>query len=74
MPVYNAEAFVAEAIESVLAQTYPHWELIIVDDGSTDASPEVLKRYADPRILMIRQENKGEGGARNTGLDIARGT
>jgi glycosyltransferase involved in cell wall biosynthesis len=74
MPVHNAEAFVAEAIESVLAQTYPHWELIIVDDGSTDASPEVLKRYVDPRILMIRQENKGEGGARNTGLDIACGT
>lgn len=73
MPVYNAEAFVAEAIESVLAQTYPHWELIIVDDGSTDASPEILKRYTDPRIVTIRQQNKGEGGARNTGLERAKG-
>ncbi len=74
MPVYNAERFVAEAIESVLAQTLTDWELIIVDDGSTDATPGVLKRYADPRILMIRQENKGEGSARNTGLDVARGS
>ena len=73
MPVYNAEAFVAEAIDSVLAQTYPRWELIVIDDGSTDASPEVLNRYTDPRIVTIRQQNKGEGGARNTGLDRARG-
>lgn len=73
MPVYNAEAFVAEAIDSVLAQTYPSWELIVVDDGSTDASPEILKRHTDPRIVTIRQQNKGEGGARNTGLERAKG-
>lgn len=73
MPVYNAEAFVADAVDSVLVQTYPHWELVVVDDGSTDASPEILGRYVDPRIIRIRQENQGEGGARNTGLDIAHG-
>jgi glycosyltransferase involved in cell wall biosynthesis len=74
MPVFNAEAFVAEAIESVLSQTYPHWELIIVDDGSTDASSTILSRYTDSRILILRQKNKGEGGARNTGLEVAQGT
>ena len=74
MPVYNAETFVAEAIDSVLAQTYPHWELIIVDDGSTDASPtpEAIHRSKDPH------DPAGEPGggwrARNTGLDAARGT
>lgn len=73
MPVYNGEHFITEAIDSVLAQTLSDWELIVVDDGSTDETPEVLKRYVDPRILTIRQENKGEGGARNTGLDIAHG-
>ena len=56
MPVYNAETFVAEAIDNVLAQTYPHWELIIVDDGLTDASSEILKRYADPRIVTSAAE------------------
>lgn len=74
MPVYNVEAFVAEAIESVLAQTYPHWELIIVDDGSTDASSQIIGRYTDPRIIKIQQENKGEGGARNAGLEVQHGT
>jgi glycosyltransferase involved in cell wall biosynthesis len=73
MPAYNAERFIAEAIESVLAQTYPHWELIIVDDGSTDTTPDIVVRFNDPRIKVIRQANKGEGGARNTGLDVAQG-
>jgi len=74
MPVYNGERFIAEAIDSVLAQSLTDWELIVVDDGSTDRTPEVLKRYADPRILTIRQQNQGEGGARNAGLDHVCGT
>ena len=73
MPAYNAERFIAEAIESVLSQIYPHWELIVVDDGCTDSTPGILTRYTDPRIITIKQENRGEGGARNSALDVARG-
>jgi len=73
MPVYNGEAYIAEAIESVISQGYPHWELVIVDDGSTDHTPDILRQYPDPRITVIRQENRGEAGARNTGLDHASG-
>jgi len=67
-PVYNAEAFLREAIESVLAQTYPAWELIIVDDGSTDGSRALAESYADPRICVLHQPNSGEAVARNTAL------
>jgi glycosyltransferase involved in cell wall biosynthesis len=73
MPVYNGQAFLVEAIDSVLAQTYSNWELIIVDDGSTDNTPAIVSAYTDPRIVKIRQENRGEAGARNTGLNMARG-
>jgi glycosyltransferase involved in cell wall biosynthesis len=73
MPVYNGERFIREAVDSVLAQTHAAWELLIVDDGSTDATPTILAHYHDPRIRVFRQENRGEGGARNTGLDHARG-
>jgi hypothetical protein len=72
-PVYNGAAYIGEAIESVLAQTWRDWELIVVDDGSTDATPDILQSFLDPRIVCIRQENQGEAGARNTGLDRARG-
>ena len=73
MPVYNGARFVAEAIESVLAQTWQDWELTIIDDGSTDSTPSILKAFSDPRIIIIRQENRGEGAARNVGLDTAMG-
>lgn len=73
MPAYNAEAFIAQAIESVLAQTYREWELLIVDDGSTDRTREVAKKYADPRITVLRQANQGEAAARNTALEHQRG-
>jgi glycosyltransferase involved in cell wall biosynthesis len=73
MPVYNGEAFIVEAIESVIAQTYPHWELVVVDDGSTDATPQILDKYADRRIVTIRQDNAGEARARNVGLEHAKG-
>jgi glycosyltransferase involved in cell wall biosynthesis len=58
MPVYNAERFLAEAIESVLAQTYPHFELVLVDDGSHDGSPRIAREYAakDPRVRALRNE------------------
>lgn len=68
--VYNAESFVEETVQSVLAQTYPDWELLLVDDGSTDGTPEVLSRLArlDTRIRVLRQPNAGTQVARNYGL------
>ena len=73
MPVYNVEAYVAEAIDSVLAQTYPDFELIIVDDGGSDRSMEIVRAYEDRRIRIITQANRGLAGARNTGIIAARG-
>jgi glycosyltransferase involved in cell wall biosynthesis len=72
-PVYNGAEFLAQAIDSLLAQTMKDWELVIVDDGSTDATPEVIDGYDDPRIFRIRQPNSGEAVARNTGLRLASG-
>ncbi len=76
MPVYNAEAFVAEAIDSVLAQTYDDWELLVCDDCSTDSSNRIIATYAerDPRIRLMRLDtNGGAAVARNTALRAARG-
>jgi glycosyltransferase involved in cell wall biosynthesis len=76
----NEERFLAEAIESVLAQTYPDWELILVDDGSTDRSSGIAQAYAarqPERIRYVEHEghvNRGMGASRNLGLDHARGT
>ncbi len=72
MPAYNAEPFIAQAIESVLAQTFREFELIVVDDGSTDATPIIVKSFRDPRIVLIHQENMGIAWALNTGLGEAR--
>lgn len=74
--VYNDEKFIAKSIESVRAQTYKNWELILVDDGSTDRSGEICDEYVreDERIRVIHQENRGYSGARNAGLDVAEGT
>jgi hypothetical protein len=76
MPVYNREKFVDEAIESVLAQDYNSFELVLVDDGSTDASPQILKRWQekDSRIVVVTApHNEGIPGALNRGLAHARG-
>ncbi|MEZ4590868.1 MAG: glycosyltransferase [Chloroflexota bacterium] len=73
MPAYNAAATIAESIESVLAQTMPQWELIVVDDGSTDETAVIAKSFAakDDRIRLLRQQNQGACAARNTGLAVA---
>ncbi|MEO9473982.1 MAG: glycosyltransferase family 2 protein [Cyclobacteriaceae bacterium] len=68
MPVYNTEKFLREAIDSVLDQTYQEWELLIVNDGSTDASAEIIGSYDDSRIRYFEQENMGVSAARNVGL------
>ena len=75
MPVYNHQAYVSEAIESVRSQTFENWELIIVDDGSTDRSPEIIDSHAaqDPRIVAIHQSNTGQALARNNAIARARG-
>lgn len=69
VPIYNAARFLPQAIESLLCQTYKNIELILVDDGSTDDSLAICKRYeSDPRIVVIHQENGGLSCARNTGI------
>jgi glycosyltransferase involved in cell wall biosynthesis len=73
VPAYNVASFVEEAIASVLGQTWTHWELIVVDDGSTDGTPGILARQGDPRIRVIRQANAGVSAARNAALDVASG-
>ena len=73
IPVYNGGKYLAEAIESVLAQTLKPAEIIVVDDGSTDDSKEIARKYL-PKVRTISQENKGAGAARNTGIQVAKGS
>ncbi|NUZ05156.1 glycosyltransferase family 2 protein [Piscinibacter koreensis] len=75
IPVYNRERHIAAAIESVLHQTYPVHEVIVVDDGSKDGTAEVLQRIAasDPRVRHVRQRNAGAAAARNRGIAMASG-
>ena len=71
--VYNAQKYIAETIKSALSQTYENFEIIIVDDGSTDRSLEICQSFDDDRIKIICQENKGAPGAKNTGIRHAQG-
>jgi len=73
MPVYNTAKYVEAAIDSVLAQTFKDFELLIIDDAGPDNSIELCRAYTDPRIRIISQENRGLAGARNTGIRFARG-
>ncbi len=73
IPTYNRAAFLPKAIESVLSQTYTDWELIIVDDGSTDNTKEVVSEYCDSRITYVYQENAERSFARNNGIMHATG-
>lgn len=75
MPAYNAFRFISESIDSVLAQTYQHWELIVIDDGSNDPTPTIVKEKVcrDSRIVYLHQENGRQAKARNLGLMHARG-
>lgn len=70
---YNVEPYIDATIESVLAQSEADWELIIVDDGSTDRTVDRIERYSDDRIRLIRQANGGPSAARNTGIAASRG-
>ena len=73
IPTYNRAAFLPKAIESVLAQTYTDWEMIVVDDGSTDNTKEVVLQYSDSRITYIYQQNAERSAARNNGIIHAKG-
>lgn len=72
IPTYNSAATVKEAIESVLAQTYSNFEVVVIDDGSTDETPSVMRQFG-ARIRSFRQENQGVSAARNTGIQRSRG-
>lgn len=75
MPVYNAESYLAAAVESILAQTWQDFEFLIMDDGSSDRTPQILQAYAqnDPRIHVYQSQNQGVSAARNSLLQKARG-
>ncbi|SDP92264.1 Glycosyl transferase family 2 [Mucilaginibacter sp. OK268] len=72
MPAYNADKYIADAIGSVLEQSFTDFELLIINDGSTDDTADVINSFTDPRIVMIYQDNKGVSLALNTGLKYAR--
>lgn len=73
MPVYNAEVFIAQAIDSILEQTFKSFEFIIINDGSTDASLKIIRSYNDPRIRVVSRKNKGLVATLNEGIKLARG-
>ncbi|MDP1845265.1 MAG: glycosyltransferase [Candidatus Moranbacteria bacterium] len=73
IPSYNHEEYIGDAIESVINQTFKDWELIIIDDGSTDNSVEVIRRYEDPRIKLFTQTNHDAPYTINRGMKEARG-
>lgn len=72
-PAYNAEPFIRRSIDSALSQSYTNIELVIVDDGSTDKTAEVIKSYKDKRVRYLHQNNQGQGAARNYGIKESRG-
>lgn len=75
IPVYNVAPYLNRCIDSVLAQTYKEWEIILIDDGSTDESPSICDNYGkmNKQIIVVHQKNAGLSAARNTGIDMATG-
>ena len=73
VPTYNRSTLLKEAMESVLAQTYPNWELLIIDDGSTDDTQSIVEGFGDDRIRYLFQNNQQASAARNRGLSEATG-
>lgn len=75
VPLYNAERYIAATLDSVLAQSFADYEVVVVNDASTDGGPAIVERYMarDARVRMVVQENRGLAGARNSGIRAARG-
>jgi glycosyltransferase involved in cell wall biosynthesis len=73
IPLYQTERFIAGAIRSVQAQSFSDFEILVVDDGSTDDGPAIAERMGEPRLRVVRQENRGLAGARNSGVREAKG-
>ena len=75
IPAYNVESYINKSINSVMSQSYSDWELIVVNDGSTDRTRDVIQRFLnkDDRISIIDQNNGGVSSARNRGIDAANG-
>ena len=75
VPIYNTEKYLRRCIDSVLAQTYKDFELLLIDDGSTDSSGAICDEYAalDARVSVFHKENGGVSDTRNYGLDLAQG-
>jgi glycosyltransferase involved in cell wall biosynthesis len=75
MPVYNTEMYLKEAIDSILNQTFRDFEFIVINDGSTDSTSDIIESYSDPRIIYLQNEkNLGVATSLNKGLSIAKGT
>lgn len=72
IPLYNKGKYIVRALDSVFAQTYQDFEVIVVDDGSTDNGLEIVQQYRDSRLRLIRQANAGPGAARNRGLKASK--
>ena len=72
IPIYNVEAFVKRCVDSILKQTYQNIQIILVDDGSTDSSGDIIQQYKD-RAIIVKQKNKGVSAARNAGVSYANG-
>ena len=75
VPIYNAEQYLRRCVDSILNQEYTEYELLLVNDGSTDASGDICEEYGDqdPRVIVIQKENTGVSDSRNRALDRARG-
>ena len=75
VPVYNVEAYLEKCLDSLVNQNFDNYEVIIVNDGSTDKSKEIAQRYENKysNVVLIDQKNKGLGGARNTGIEAVKG-
>ena len=75
VPVYNTERYLDQCLKSIAEQTYEDLEIILINDGSTDGSAELCKKWAkaDPRICLIDKENEGQGAARSQGIEMAKG-
>lgn len=73
LPTYNRANYLAQAVQTVLEQTYPHWELWVIDDGSVDDTAKIMATFSDQRIHYLYQPNQGRSAARNLGLSLAQG-